>query len=180
MNLERAIKLRRSTRKYIDKPVGDEVLRNILLAGNDAPSALNNQNKAFIAVVGDKAKNKLNALVKATASEETIERISARNNGEFNFFYNAPVLILVASCDKVYPEADCACAIENMYLRAVDLGLSACWINQLTKVESVELKDFLKKAGISEDYIVYGSLAIGYSEEGFNTKSKTNRMIVIR
>ena len=180
MDLERAISIRRSVRKFSDKPVPEDVLSKILLAGNDAPSSLNNQNKAFVAIVGEKAKNSLNEVVKANASSEVIERISARNKGDFNFFYNAPVLILVASNDKMYPEADCACAIENMYLRATDLGLGACWINQLSRVEYPLLKEFLKSQGLSEDYIVYGSLALGYSEDMIAQKSKTNRIIVVK
>ena len=180
MNVERAITVRRSIRKFNSRPVGDEVLRKILLAGNDAPSALNNQDKAIIAIVGDKAKAKLNEVVKANSTPETVERITARLNGEFNFFYNAPVLILVTSCDVLYREADCACAIENMYLRTTDLGLGACWINQLTKVNYPELKEFLKKSGLGEEYVVYGALAVGYTDETFTTKEKKNRIIVVR
>ncbi len=180
MNVERAIAIRRSIRKFNGRGVTDEDIRKIVLAGNDAPSALNNQKKAIIAVVGEKAKDKLNELVKANSDEETVSRISSRCDGEFNFFYYAPVLILVASSDDKYPEADCACAIENMYLRATDLGLGACWINQLTKVDYPELKEFLKKAGLSEDYVVYGALAVGHTDETFTTKSKTNRIIMVR
>ena len=180
MNVERAISIRRSIRKFTTKPIPDEVLRKILLAGNDAPSALNNQNKAFVAVVGDKAKTTLNELVKKNASEEVVQRITARLNGDFNFFYYAPALILVTSSDTKYPEADCACAIENMYLRATDLGLGACWINQLVKADYPELKEFLKRAGLGEEYVVYGALAVGYTEENFAPKPKNNRIIVVR
>ena len=180
MNVERAISIRRSIRKFVDKPIPEDVLRKILLAGNDAPSALNNQNKAFVAVVGEKAKTILNDLVKKNACKEVIDRVSARLNGEFHFFYHAPVLILVTSSDTKYPEADCACAIENMYLRATDLGVGACWINQLVKAEYPELKEFLKKAGLSDDHVVYGALAIGYTEENFVAKPKNNRIIVIK
>ena len=95
MNVERAISIRRSIRKFVDKPISDDVLRKILLAGNDAPSALNNQNKAFVAVVGENSKAMLNDIVKKNACKEVIDRVSARLNGEFHFFYHAPVLILV-------------------------------------------------------------------------------------
>lgn len=180
MNVERAINVRRSIRKFNDKPVPDEVLRKILLAGNSAPSALNNQKKALVAIVGDGAKAKLNEVVKINSTKETVERITARLNGEFNFFYNAPVLILVTSCDVLYPEADCSCAIENMYLMATDLGLGACWINQLTKVKYPELREFLKKSGLDESYEVYGALAVGYTDESFEPKAKNNRIIIVR
>jgi nitroreductase len=67
-----------------------------------------------------------------------------------------------------------------MYIRATDLGLGACWINQLTKVNYPELKEFLKKSGLGEEYVVYGALAVGYTDETFTTKEKKNRIIVVR
>lgn len=180
MNVEKAISTRRSIRSFNSKPVSDEVLRKVLLAGNDAPSALNNQKKAIVAVVGESAKQKLNEIVRENADEATIRRISSRCNGEFNFFYSAPALILVASSDVLYPEADCACAIENMYLRATDLGLGACWINQLSKANYPALKEFLKKAGVGEEYTVYGALAVGYTDQKLSVKDKNNRIIIVR
>ena len=181
MNIEKAILTRRSVRKYLAKPVEEDKLRQVLIAGNAAPSALNNQNKVFVALTGEQVKSKINEAVKKSVSEETRKRITDRSeDGSFNFFYNAPVLILVASTDKLYPEADCACAMQNMYLRAVDLGLSACWINQLTRTDNPNVLRILNRLGLSEDCVVYGALALGYSEDEPAPMAKSNKIIVVR
>ena len=181
MNTERALSIRRSVRKYLSTPVEDDKLRQVLIAGNNAPSAMNNQNKVFIAICSENVKQRINDAVKKTCTPETVERICSRSgDGSFNFFYNAPVLIVVASSDKLYPEADCACAIENMYLRATDLGLSACWINQLTRTTTPDVLKILNRVGLSEDGVVYGCLALGYSEVTFETKAKSNKIVVVK
>ena len=181
MNTERSISIRRSVRRYLDTPVEDEKLKQILSAGNSAPSAMNNQNKCFIAVCSSMVKQKINEAVRNSCTPETVERICSRStDGSFSFFYNAPVLIIVASSDKLYPEADCACAIENMYLRATDLGLSSCWINQLTRTTNPDVLKILHRVGMSEDSVVYGCLAVGYSNVSFETKAKSNKMIVVK
>lgn len=181
MNLEKAINSRKSVRVYTNKLVEDDKLKQVLLAGNNAPSALNNQDRVFIAIKGDALKNRLNSLVEKTVSAQTKERIKARSEeGTFNFFYKAPVLIVVASSSGVYPEADCACAIQNMYLRANDLGLSACWINQLTKTENADILKALQKVGMSENCKVYGCLALGYGDDKSAKKVKTNKIIIVK
>lgn len=181
MNLEKAINSRKSVRVYADKAVEDDKLKQVLLAGNNAPSALNNQDRVFIAIKGDALKNKLNAIVEKSVSEQTRERIKSRStDGSFNFFYKAPVFIVVASSNTLYPEADCACAIQNMYLRANDLGLSACWINQLTKNEDPEILKALQKVGMSESCKIYGCLALGYGEDKSPKKVKTNKIIIVK
>ncbi len=180
MNTERTIMTRRSIRSFTDAPVEDEKLRKILLAGNAAPSAMNNQHKTLIAFVGTSGKAKLNDAVKAGVDDKTKERIESRTGGIFSFFYGAPALIVVASSDKLYPEADCACAIENMMLQATDLGLGTCWINQLTKTQIPEVLQILQKVGLEEDAVVYGALAVGYAKVEGEAKPKTNKIIVVR
>ena len=181
MNADKVILTRRSVRQFLSKQVEDDVLKQILIAGNSAPSALNNTNKVFIALEGDQVKKKINEAVKESVNEETRKRICSRSEtGEFNFFYNAPVLIVVASSDKLYPEADCACAIENMYLRATDLGLASCWINQLTKTENKDVLRILKHLGLGDNDVVYGALALGYSDVEPSTMNKANKIIVVK
>ena len=86
----------------------------------------------------------------------------------------------MASSDTLYPEADCACAIENMYLRAVDLGLSACWINQLTRTQNKDVLRILKHLGLSDNDTIYGALALGYSEQEPCQMNKSNKIIVVK
>ena len=180
MNVDKAIKTRRSVREYKDLPIEDEKLRQILLAGTYAPSAMNNQNRIIVAITGETAKEKLNAAVEAEASEETRKRICARNGGVFDFFYGAPALIAVLSTDVLYPEADCATAIENMALAALDLNLGSCWINQLTRTQNAKVKSIFKRFGVSEDAVIYGCLAVGYAATEPEKKDKGGKVIIVK
>ena len=67
-----------------------------------------------------------------------------------------------------------------MYLRANDLGLSACWINQLTKTTNADVLKALQKVGMSENCTVYGCLALGYGDDKAPKKVKTNKIIIVK
>lgn len=183
MNTFDAIMQRRSMRAYLDKPVEREKLDKILQAGAYAPSALNNQNRQFIAITDKKVLSELNKAVESAVDESVRERIKSRSEkGEFNFFYNAPVLVVMTcSRDEIRPAEDCACALENMFLCAYELGLGSCWINQLTAICDLEpISSVLKGLGMKDGNGVYGCAAIGYGAvEGKLSRPKTNEIIIV-
>ncbi len=183
MNFDEVVLKRRSIRAYLDKPVERGKLEKIMLAGAYAPSAMNSQARQFIAITDKKILKKINRAVEKMVDEETVNRIKGRSEtGEFNFFYNAPVLI-VATCDMTerFPAEDCACALENMFLSAYSEGLGSCWINQLSSLSVFEpLNSLLRSLGMKEGYKVYGCCALGYpAVEGKLSRPKTNEIIVV-
>ena len=182
MELKEVIYGRRSIRAFLDKQVEREKLEEVLRAGSYAPSAMNNQNRQFIAITDKASLDKINEAVFQVADEATRARITARSeDGTFNFFYRAPILIAVC-CDEneILPVEDCATALENMFLMAYDLGLGSCWINQLSKICHLEpIKSTLTALGMKEGYRVYGCCALGYSAvEGKLSRPKTNEIII--
>ena len=183
MTFDEIMLTRRSIRAYLDKPVERAKLDKILRAGAYAPSALNNQARQFIAITDPKILKKLNRAVEKMVDEQTRARIKGRSeSGEFNFFYNAPVLILVTcSVMEKFPAEDCACALENMFLTAHSEGLGSCWINQLSSLSLVEpFNSFLRSIGMKDAYKVYGCCALGYpAVEGKLSKPKLNDIIVL-
>jgi nitroreductase len=182
MEIYDALLNRRSIRAYYDKPVEKEKLDMILKAGAYAPSALNNQKRQFIAITDKNVLATLNKAVEEAVDESTVARIKARSDkGEFNFFYNAPVLIVTACDEKeIRPAEDCACSLENMFLCAYGLGLGSCWINQLSSICDREpIASVLKGLGMKDGYRVYGCAAIGYGVEGQLLRPKTNEIIII-
>ena len=174
---------RRSVRSYNSAPVEDCKLELVLKAGNYAPSAMNNQDRAFTAILNKDILNELNAAVRSAVDQSTVARIEGRLNGVFSFFYNAPALIVV-SHDKngLYPAADCACALENMFIQAKALGLGSCWINQLNSLcDLPAVRAVLTKAGVPENHTVFGSCALGYSDtEGELLRAKQSKITVCR
>ena len=161
------IRMRRSCRSYDKtKSVKKEDLEAIMKAAVQAPTAMNTRAWHFAVVSNEGALKKLNEVVRGVVDEATRKRIEGRSEGGvFNFFYNAPILIIVSCSDSSpYPAADCACALENMFLAATSLGLGTCWINQLTNISfEGEVRRLLKEFGVPDSNKVYGCCALGYA-----------------
>ena len=173
--------LRRSVRSYLDKPVEKEKLTEVLQAGTCAPSAMNNKDRQFTAISNKEILGELNAAIEGLLDSSFVERIKGRTGGKFNFFYNAPVLIVVSTdSDGHCPAADCAVALENMFLKATGLDLATCWINQLVATcDEKEVRKVLTKAGVPENHKVYGACALGYSDaEAKKITAKDNKIVI--
>ena len=174
-----AILTRRSTRKFTDRPVEDEVLQKILEAGRYAPSGGNNQTTHLIVIRDPEVLRALAASVREEFAKMEVtpgmyksmaNSITRAKGGSYVFHYDAPVLILTAN-KKDYGNniADCSCVLENMMIAANALDLGTCWINQLKWLNENEV--ILEKMigfGMAEDERVWGGLAVGYpdSEDG--------------
>lgn len=169
------IKSRRSTRKFLNKAVPNQMIDQVVEAGRYAPSGGNNQSTHFIVIENKEVLEKLAELAKQEFSKMEIEpdtykslanSINASKNGNYVFHYNCPVLIVTAN-KKEYGNniADCACALENMMLMANALDLGSVWINQLRWLnDNPVLLDYMKTLGLGSDERVYGALALGYAD----------------
>ncbi len=169
------IKTRRSTRKYLDRPVPRELLEQIVEAGRYAPSGGNNQTGHFLVVTDPAVLARLAEMAQeAFAGMEVTENtyrslafaIQAAKRGGYVFHYHAPALIIAAN-KKDYGNnmADTACALENMMLMANALDLGSCWINQLRWLnEDPALLAYERELGLAEDERVYGAVAVGFAD----------------
>ena len=175
MNTYESILTRRSTRKYLNKPVSKELLEKIIETGRYAPSGGNSQSNHFIVIQNKQIIDRLVKMVeKAFSKMEITENmyrslqnsINLSKKGGYVFSYNAPVLIIVANKrDYGNNQADCAIALENMMLEANELDLGSCYINQLKWLKKKKkILSYLQSLGMKEDERVYGSLIIGYPD----------------
>ena len=168
------IKSRRSTRKYLDRPVEPEKIGQILEAGRYAPSGGNSQTTHFLVISNKEILRELAALVmQEFAKMEVTENmyasiansIRASKGGKYFFHYNAPVLILVANR-------------ENMMIMANALDLGSCWINQVHWLtDNPVICEYLSGLGLSGEECVCGGLAVGYpdTEDGLPVRSPLPR-----
>ena len=173
MDALEAILTRRSTRVYRPDAVETEKIEKILEAARQAPSGGNNQTNHFIVIRNQEVLRKLALMAEEAFDGMEITKdtykslknsITLSKRGGYVFYYNAPVLIVVANRrDYGNNIADCACAIENMMVAANSLDLGSCWINQLKWLnEEPGIVDYLCSLGMKEDERVYGSVIIGY------------------
>ena len=175
MNTYESILTRRSTRKYLNKPVSKELLEKIIETGRYAPSGGNSQSNHFIVIQNKQIIDRLVKMVeKAFSKMEITENmyrslqnsINLSKKGEYVFCYNAPVLIIAANKkDYGNNQVGCALALENMMLEANELDLGSCYINQLKWLnEDKKILSYLQSLGMNEDERVYGSLIVGYPD----------------
>lgn len=167
MELDNALKERRSVRKFLDKDVSWLLIAEILDAGRLAPSSGNIQNWYFIVVRVKDVKGKI-----------------AKHSVGNEWAVKAPVLIVVCADvgkgkrmygsrgEGLYSIQNCANAALQMMLKATDLGLGSCWIGSFDEdglIRDLEIKD-----GIKPEVII----AIGYSAEKKESKrAELNTMV---
>ena len=105
------IKTRRSTRRYLQRPVEPEKLSIILEAGRYAPSGGNNQSTHLIVIKNRDILKEIASIVKAEFSKmEVVEgmyasmasAIRASKGDQYIFHYDAPVLIVTAIKKRVW------------------------------------------------------------------------------
>jgi len=147
MHVMDAIKTRKSVRSYLDKPVEDEKLKNILEGGRLAPSASNRQEWRYV-IVRDR---------------ETRERIAEAANRQ-SFVGEAPVIIVacaetddhIMSCGQPCYPIDVAISLDHMALVATELSLGTCWIGAFNEKKVKEI------LGIPEHIRVVALMPLGY------------------
>jgi nitroreductase len=116
LNVIEAIYARRSIRKFEGRPVEREKLTKLCRLGAAAPSAMNFRPWVFVIV----------------DEEKQLARVRAATM--FGRFPAPAAIVVCGNTAKELPGAkdfwvqDCAAAMENILLGAVELGLGAVWI----------------------------------------------------
>ncbi len=139
-----------SVRSFLDKPVSDDQIREILRAAMNAPSGRNKQSWRFIVVSNREVLNKMSTLkrhchmvsesafsIVVLGDKELEERI------EFQYF-------------------NLSAAIENMLLEAVNQGLGSCWC-AISPYEEV-MNSYRELFNLSDNLIPVACVAFGYSK----------------
>ena len=155
--LLRIIYNRRSVRRYERRSVPYDVLRAILEAGRQAPSARNLQPYCFIVVRDPELKKKLVF-------------------SEWNrFIEEAPIVIVGCGDSRAkWAIVDVAIALQNMVIAAEALGLGTCWIGHFTEDEA---KRALK---IPEHMKVVAMITLGYPAERPKPRPKKSLEELVR
>ena len=152
MEVEKAIKTRRSIRKYLDKKVEWEKIGKIIEAASYSPSAGNLQNWQFIVVTDSKKKQEI--------AEASLKQY---------WIATAPALIVICNKkqeirsfygergEKLYSIQNCALAAQNIMLTATSLGLANCWVGAfneeaVSKILKIPPQDIIPEAIITIGY----------------------------
>ncbi|MEE8322142.1 MAG: nitroreductase family protein [Candidatus Bathyarchaeia archaeon] len=151
MELESAIKGRRSVRSYTDEPVPVELVRKVIEAGTWAPSGHNGQQWRFTVFTGSEKEgltdffhSKLQERLKEMGSKSTGSSVNS-----CRIMQEAPVLVMIwnaGGIEELFVKRKLSnarklghmvelqgvsAAIQNMLLMAYSLGLGSLWINNI-------------------------------------------------
>lgn len=141
------IKERRSIRSFTKDDISDEQIDILLRAGNEAPSAHNQQSWRFIVIRGEKKQQLAELIVEGSGQfskpSQALLRMSARS------IASAPVVIAVANSGDLITHGtelfkvekdlsydffrtmeiqSSAAAVQNLLLAATSLGLATVWL----------------------------------------------------
>jgi len=152
----RAIKERRSIRKFRPEMPPKEMIDQIVEAGLYAPNGKGKQ-ATLTLVVRDRA---LRDLLRADNC-----RIGGWKE-DYDPFYGAPVLLIVLAQKDWYNRAyDGSLVMGNMMLAAHSLGLGSIWINRAKEeFEMPKYRQLLRDLGIEGEWEGVGHCAVGYAD----------------
>lgn len=199
MELNDAIKTRRSIRKFKSTPVSDQHIQDLLEAARLAPTGSNLQPSRFVIIKNPEVRAKLNdctplpfvasaPVVLACCVDTQAFASSTRRYVELReagAFVDTPLnepsdstslkkRNLDEAAAKAYLSLNVAIAIDHITLRAVDLGLGTCWIMMFDQDKTKALLE------LDERYSIVALLPIGYPDQspGPRPRLELNKLIL--
>ncbi len=153
MEILSVMKSRRSVRRYLDKPVPMEILKELVDCARLAPSGYNRQAWVFVVVTDPKLRNRI-----------------ADVAGSGGFIRKAGACIAVFSVTEGgTPLEDACAATENIITAAGVFGLGTCWVNSHRKEHTRQIEAMLQCPPGME---LMTLIAVGYPEEQPKKPSK--------
>ncbi len=160
MNLDEAIKDRRSIRKYNDKLVELTKIHEIIEAGMWAPTACNKQEYKFIYI----------------NNKEKLQKIKLLGSAHFLESCNQAILVLYSNrTDNIEYRDNIqsgAAIIQNMLLKAHSIDIGTCWICNLPLKRNIR-----KLFNIPNEFDPIAIVSLGYYE---NTPKPISRKYDIK
>lgn len=152
----KALKERRSCRKYLPEQVKPEHLDAILEAGTYAPTGMNRQAPVIAAIQDPAVRDQVAKLNAAVMGADT------------DPFYGAPTVLVVLADPEVRTYLhDGALVMGNLMNAAHAVGVDSCYIFRAKEVfETEEGKALLRQWGVPETYVGIGNCILGYGAEG--------------
>ena len=147
---------RRSIKKYLSKPVEQELIDLVVKTGTYAPTGRNRQPVKILVITDGQVRDELRKLnAQIMGMDES-----------FDPFYNAPVVLVVLADPSVNTYLyDGSLVMGNMMNAAHSLGLGACWIHRAKEEFQTEYgKNLLKSLGIHGEWEGIGHCVLGYAD----------------
>lgn len=142
---------RRSIRKYKPGKLDEQTIKQIVKAGMNAPSAVNQKSYEFVVI-----------------TDEAVKEAVHQAHPYSSMIPDASLVIAVTARlntqrAKDYFQQDCSAAMENMLLAATSLGLGSVWLGVCPRKDRMEaIGEILH---VPEDVVVFGLGVFGEKAE---------------
>ncbi len=164
------IKARKSIRAYEDKPLPKDVVRDILEAAKNAPTARNMQELEYRVITNKSLVEKCNAGIAAAVQAEGIP-LKGPPGANPGFFYGAPlVIIILAPKDNAWAPVDAGLAAQNIMLYATSIDLGSVFIGMARFIEKD--KALAKTLHIADNMTIVATVICGYPAENPEPREK--------
>ena len=158
MELQEALTLRHSTRRYNSRPVSQEDLETILMAGCAAPIGMRAYDSMHLTVV--QQEEALSDIRRMTAE--------AYSDPAYDPIYGAKTLVLVSARPKfdqpLMESCNAGCILENMLLQATELGIASVYLLSIQGAFA-EGSPMYGKLDIPDGFKLVSGAAFGYTDE---------------
>lgn len=170
MEVSKAIKERRSIRKYTDKKISQDIIHELLNNAIMAPSAMNSQPWAFFVIQNSQMLSELNTRIKKYLLGSLAERPYLGHykekfeSAEFDVLYGSSTLLVICSKPgSPNAEGDCHMAAQNIMLSAKEREIGSCCLGFARMyLNTDEARQWLK---IPENLTIVTPMVLGYCEE---------------
>lgn len=167
LSLQEAIAQRRSVRSFAAGPLDRGTIDQLLAAAVRAPTALHEEQWAFVIVQGRERLKALSDTVitmQGNVWREEMQMLAphpaAAPENTFNLFYDAETLILICAHPMgAFVSADCWLAAENLILTATSLSLGTCVIG--SAVSGLNVPSVKAELGIPPEVSVVVPIVVG-------------------
>ena len=181
---------RRSIRKFLDKPISQEDIMDIIQSGVKAPSSKNRQPWKYIVIQGNAKADMLNVFRKGIDREENESALLPQSKQHIaaakytvDIMEKAPTIIFVVNSlgkdisTELTPEEhiyeicniqSISASIQNMLLAATEKGIGSLWICDIYFAYS-ELCKWLNSDGQ-----LIAAIAFGYPDESPKARPRKN------
>jgi nitroreductase len=159
-----AIYERRAVRRFLPRPVPEDLIGQLIDAGRMAPSAMNRQPWYFLVVTGPARLKRLGEEIAEAARKEVhlLQGMSPSLAAAF-IFHGAPVVLFItAPADNEWAELDVGMCAQNIMLAARSLGLDTCPVGLARYAEKTPSYAGL---GIPAGHRIMLALVLGYGDE---------------
>ncbi len=154
MDFKAVIQKRRTIRRFTQKEISLEILKELIDFARLAPAGMNVQSLEYIIITDAKMREQLFPFLNWASALPRNQRTPEENRRP-----TAYIIVLNNTNIKKFADFDVGASVENILLGATYYGLGSCWMGA---IERNKIRELLH---IPEQYEIKQVISLGYPDE---------------